>query len=111
MIELLLPCEFNTLKYCWVKATIGIYTLIDYYVAKKRQHRPTSGVWMASLHLDGIVTEWYCDLECDVGLLTWTRFSAFVNMRCQEEAIYDGRGGVMVEDGYSEIIDINKNTL
>jgi hypothetical protein len=38
MIELLLPCEFDTLEYTWVKARIGIYTHADYYVAKKRQH-------------------------------------------------------------------------
>jgi hypothetical protein len=38
MIELLLPCGFDTLEYCWVKATIVICTLADYSVAKKRQH-------------------------------------------------------------------------
>jgi hypothetical protein len=37
MIELLLPSRFDTLEYSWVKATIGIYTLVDYYVAKKHQ--------------------------------------------------------------------------
>jgi hypothetical protein len=37
MIELLLPCGFDTLEYYWVKATINIYTLADYSVAKKRQ--------------------------------------------------------------------------
>jgi hypothetical protein len=37
MIELLLPCGFDTLKYSWVKATIGTYTLADYSVAKKRE--------------------------------------------------------------------------
>jgi hypothetical protein len=37
MIELLLPYGFDTLKYCWVKATIGIYALADYSVAKKHQ--------------------------------------------------------------------------
>jgi hypothetical protein len=37
MIELLLPCGFDTLEYSWVKATIGIYTLVDYSVAKKCQ--------------------------------------------------------------------------
>jgi hypothetical protein len=37
MIELLLPCRFDTLKYSWVKVTIGIYTLLDYSVAKKCQ--------------------------------------------------------------------------
>jgi hypothetical protein len=37
MRDLLLPCGFDTLKYSWVKATINIYTLVDYSVAKKRQ--------------------------------------------------------------------------
>jgi hypothetical protein len=37
MIELLLPCRFDILEYSWVKAAIGIYTLADYSVAKKRQ--------------------------------------------------------------------------
>jgi hypothetical protein len=37
MIELLLPCGFDTLKYSWVKAKIGICTLADYSVAKKHQ--------------------------------------------------------------------------
>jgi hypothetical protein len=37
--------------------------------------------WMASLHLDGIVAEWYYALEWDVGLITWPCFTAFVNMR------------------------------
>jgi hypothetical protein len=37
MIELLLPCGFDTLEYSWVKATIGIYTLVDYFMAKKSQ--------------------------------------------------------------------------
>jgi hypothetical protein len=40
MIELLLPCGFDTLEYSWVKATIGICMPIDYSVAKKRQHSP-----------------------------------------------------------------------
>jgi hypothetical protein len=38
MIELLLPCGFDTLKYSWVKATIGICTHTYYSVAKKCQH-------------------------------------------------------------------------
>jgi hypothetical protein len=42
MIELLLPCGFDTLEYSWVKATIGICTLADYSVAKKRQHLAAS---------------------------------------------------------------------
>jgi hypothetical protein len=37
MIELLLPCGFDTLKYSWVKAIIGICTLANYSVAKKHQ--------------------------------------------------------------------------
>jgi uncharacterized membrane protein len=39
MIELLLPCGFDTLtlEYSWVKATIGICMLADYSMAKKRQ--------------------------------------------------------------------------
>jgi hypothetical protein len=37
MIELLLPCGFDTLEYSWAKATIGICTLVDYSVAKKCQ--------------------------------------------------------------------------
>jgi hypothetical protein len=41
MTELLLSCGFDTLKYSWVKATIGIYTLADDSVAKKCQQRPT----------------------------------------------------------------------
>jgi hypothetical protein len=36
MLELLLPWGFDTLEYSWVKATIGIYTHEDYFVAKKR---------------------------------------------------------------------------
>jgi hypothetical protein len=38
MIELLLPYGFDTLEYSWMKATIGICTLTDYFVAKKCQH-------------------------------------------------------------------------
>jgi hypothetical protein len=37
MIELLLPTEFDTLEYSWVKATIDICTLADYSMAKKCQ--------------------------------------------------------------------------
>jgi hypothetical protein len=37
MIELLLPCGFDTLEYSWVKSTIGICMVADYSVAKKRQ--------------------------------------------------------------------------
>jgi hypothetical protein len=37
MIELLLRCGFDILEYSWVKPTIGICMLADYYVAKKCQ--------------------------------------------------------------------------
>jgi hypothetical protein len=37
MIELLLPCGFDTGEYAWEKATIDICTLVDYSVAKKCQ--------------------------------------------------------------------------
>jgi hypothetical protein len=37
MIELLLPSGFNTVKYSWVKDTIGICMLADYSMAKKCQ--------------------------------------------------------------------------
>jgi hypothetical protein len=37
MIELLLPCELDTLEYSWVKATIGICMLVDFSMVKKRQ--------------------------------------------------------------------------
>jgi hypothetical protein len=40
MMELLLPCGFDTLKYTWVKATIGICILANYSVANKCQHLP-----------------------------------------------------------------------
>jgi hypothetical protein len=40
MIELLLPCGFDTVEYSWVKATIGIYTLTDYSMTKKCQRTP-----------------------------------------------------------------------
>jgi hypothetical protein len=38
-------------------------------------------VWMASLHLEGITAKWYYALERDVSLITWPRFTEFVNMR------------------------------
>jgi hypothetical protein len=37
MIELLLPCGFDTLEYSWVKASIGICIHADYSMAKKCQ--------------------------------------------------------------------------
>jgi hypothetical protein len=38
-------------------------------------------VWMAALHLDGVAVEWYYTLARDVEVLTWPRFSEYVNMR------------------------------
>jgi hypothetical protein len=42
MIELLLPCGFDTQEYSWMKAIIGICTLADYSVAKKYQQIPSA---------------------------------------------------------------------
>jgi hypothetical protein len=49
MIELLLPCGFDTLEYSWVKATISICMLADYFVAKKLQQK-------ATLHFSELLT-------------------------------------------------------
>ena len=38
-------------------------------------------VWLAALHLEGVAAEWYYALERDHGVLSWARFSDFVNMR------------------------------
>jgi hypothetical protein len=38
-------------------------------------------VWMASLHMDDIAPEWYYALEREYGLLSWARFTEFVNLR------------------------------
>jgi hypothetical protein len=35
MVELLLPCGFDTLEYSWVKITTSICTLVDYSIAKE----------------------------------------------------------------------------
>jgi hypothetical protein len=51
MIELLLPCGFDTLEYSWVKATIGIYMLADYSVAKKCQQAFWLCCWGSQLIL------------------------------------------------------------
>jgi hypothetical protein len=37
-------------------------------------------VWMASLHMDNIAAEWYYALEREYGLLSWARFTKFVNL-------------------------------
>jgi hypothetical protein len=44
MIELLIPCGFDTLEDSWVKGTIGICMLVDYSVAKKCQHQCEAGL-------------------------------------------------------------------
>jgi len=38
-------------------------------------------VWMASLHLDGITTKWYYQMDHDFGMVSWPRFVEFVNLR------------------------------
>jgi hypothetical protein len=38
-------------------------------------------VRMASLHLDGTMTEWYYQMERDFGMVPWPRFVDFVNLR------------------------------
>jgi hypothetical protein len=43
---------------------------------------PDEKVWRASLHLDGVVAEWFYALERDTGdVLTWSRFVEFTHMR------------------------------
>ena len=38
-------------------------------------------VWTASLHLDGVAAEWYFQLERDSGMISWTRFAEYLNLR------------------------------
>ena len=39
-------------------------------------------VWQASLHLEGVAAEWFYALERDIGgVLTWSRFIEFLQMR------------------------------
>jgi hypothetical protein len=51
MIELLLPCGFDTLENSYVKAIIGICTLADYSVAKKCQQDFWRHFWGSQLIL------------------------------------------------------------
>jgi hypothetical protein len=51
MIELLLSCEFDTLEYSLVKATIGRCTLGEYSVAKKCQQAFWRRCWGSQLIL------------------------------------------------------------
>jgi hypothetical protein len=55
MIELLLPYVFDTLKYSWVKATIGIYTLADYFMLRNTNSDQVKvGDTMARLQPSGL---------------------------------------------------------
>jgi hypothetical protein len=36
---------------------------------------------MASLYMDGVSAEWYYALEREYGLMSWARFTEFVNLR------------------------------
>lgn len=38
-------------------------------------------VWLASYHLTGVAQQWYYQLERDEGVLSWSRFAEFINMR------------------------------
>jgi hypothetical protein len=51
MIELLLPCGFDTLEYSWVKGIIGICMLVDYSVAKRHQQAFWRRCWGSQLIL------------------------------------------------------------
>jgi hypothetical protein len=54
MIELLLPCGFDTLEYSWVKATISNCMLADYIVAKKRQHGVVAAILQGKRQLGDV---------------------------------------------------------
>jgi hypothetical protein len=51
MIDLLLPCGFDTLEYFWAKDTISICMLADYSVTKKRQQAFWHCCWGSQLIL------------------------------------------------------------
>jgi hypothetical protein len=38
-------------------------------------------VWITSLHLKGVVTDWYYALKRDHAIPSWARFAEFMNMR------------------------------
>jgi hypothetical protein len=56
MIELLLPCGFDTLEYSWVKATIGICMLADYSMAKKYQQGSYFPLFLVSVLLHIVIS-------------------------------------------------------
>jgi hypothetical protein len=58
MIELLLPCGFDTLEYSWVTVTIDICTLVEYSVAKKCQHPANGGPQVGPHVFRGGHTDW-----------------------------------------------------
>jgi hypothetical protein len=75
MIELLLPCEFDTLQYSWVKATIDICTFADYFVAKKREG-PAKAIRGGGEQVSIKISQ--RNLDCPkfdptISLLTWPR--------------------------------------
>jgi hypothetical protein len=59
MIELLLPYGFDTMEYCWVKATIGICMLADYSVSKKHQQHVANSATVIYLRLTR-----FCSYSC-----------------------------------------------
>ena len=53
-------------------------------------------VWTASLHLDGVVSEWYFKLERDYGMISWARFAEYLNL-CFEPPILSNFIGELKE--------------
>jgi hypothetical protein len=52
-------------------------------------------VWQTSLHLEGIAANWFYTLERDIGgVLTWSRFSEFINMRFEPPLRTNGMAGL-----------------
>jgi hypothetical protein len=38
-------------------------------------------VWVAFLHLEGTTLDWYFGFEIDYGMVSWLRFTKYINMR------------------------------
>jgi hypothetical protein len=72
MIELLLPCGFDTLEYSWVKATIGICTLADYSMAKKCQHPKSQLEEQPKRSEDELQAACGQDFHRGMGVLSWS---------------------------------------
>jgi hypothetical protein len=107
MIELLLPYGFDTVKYSWVKTTIGICTLAGYSVAKKHQqyygleihHLTPSGV----LHITAFVTLCEAYLGIDLNLDLWKYFLCFHHPQDPEvELTISGGAVIHVKPGHRE---------